>query len=441
MSNDYYEHSAQSVTKGATARADDVNNVGNAMETGMDKLPSENVLKDGTVDVGTDTGAVNAYVVAMTFTRSALRDGQRVSFKPDNTSTSTTVTINCDGLGAKSCKANDGGLPTIGDFVAGKVIDLVYESTSDTYLIQSSRPGTVTESAASVVEAQSAQSGAEDAQTAAETAQSGAETAEANAAAIYDDFDDRYLGPKASDPTLDNDGDALVEGAMYFKNTATKGMRFYNGSAWETMPTAPDASQAEMEAGTETDNRWMNPAGINQAIEALGDKEGNLVLLDSGSFSGASSFTLETELANASYDDYVLEIEDWVCSNNQILMQFYVTGALVTSSSYEFSQLALDPPNTPSLVAGAASTSLALMPTAVGAVYHSGRLCFTGVKNTSFYKVFSAYLYRRSATEANVANSEYAFRCTDSVGAVTGLKFTPNAGTLSGSWKLYGVKK
>ena len=44
---------------------------------------------------------------------------------------------------------------------------------------------------------------AEDAQTAAEAAQAATE-------AVYDDFDDRYLGPKATDPTLDNDGQALV---------------------------------------------------------------------------------------------------------------------------------------------------------------------------------------------------------------------------------------
>jgi hypothetical protein len=44
-------------------------------------------------------------------------------------------------------------------------------------------------------------------------------------------FEDIYLGPKASDPTLDNDGDALVAGALYF-NTTTDLMMVYTGSAW-----------------------------------------------------------------------------------------------------------------------------------------------------------------------------------------------------------------
>lgn len=54
----------------------------------------------------------------------------------------------------------------------------------------------------------------------------------AKAAASYDSFDDRYLGAKASDPTLDNDGNALLEGALYWNSTTSK-MRVYNGASWE----------------------------------------------------------------------------------------------------------------------------------------------------------------------------------------------------------------
>jgi hypothetical protein len=90
-----------------------------------------------------------------------------------------------------------------------------------------------------------AQSAAEAAQTAAELAETNAETAETNAVAAqtaaeaardsalaaYDNFDDRYLGAKTSDPTLDNDGDALVAGALYF-NSVDNAMRVYTGSVW-----------------------------------------------------------------------------------------------------------------------------------------------------------------------------------------------------------------
>ncbi len=56
-----------------------------------------------------------------------------------------------------------------------------------------------------------------------------------NAAESYDSFDDRYLGAKSSDPSVDNDGGALITGALYFNTTAPE-MRVYNGSAWVNMP-------------------------------------------------------------------------------------------------------------------------------------------------------------------------------------------------------------
>ena len=93
--------------------------------------------------------------------------------------------------------------------------------------------------------AEAAQLAAEEAQTAAELAETNAETAETGAVAAqlaaesardsalaaYDNFDDRYLGSKTSDPTLDNDGDALVAGALYF-NSVDGAMRVYTGSVW-----------------------------------------------------------------------------------------------------------------------------------------------------------------------------------------------------------------
>ncbi len=67
--------------------------------------------------------------------------------------------------------------------------------------------------------------------TAAETAKTAAETAQAAAELAADNFDDTYLGAKASDPTLDNDGDALTAGDLYF-NTVSNNLKVYTGSAW-----------------------------------------------------------------------------------------------------------------------------------------------------------------------------------------------------------------
>ena len=51
------------------------------------------------------------------------------------------------------------------------------------------------------------------------------------AASRVDSFDDVYLGPKSSDPTVDNDGDALTAGDLYY-STSSNTLRVYNGSTW-----------------------------------------------------------------------------------------------------------------------------------------------------------------------------------------------------------------
>ena len=75
--------------------------------------------------------------------------------------------------------------------------------------------------------------------TAAQTAQTAAEAAKTAAEAAADNFDDTYLGAKASDPTVDNDGDALTAGDLYF-NTSSNELKVYNGSSWQV--AAVDAS-------------------------------------------------------------------------------------------------------------------------------------------------------------------------------------------------------
>lgn len=88
-----------------------------------------------------------------------------------------------------------------------------------------------TSATTSAASASSSASSAASSATIASAAQVAADAASIAAVAAYDSFDDRYLGAKSSNPTLDNDGNALLGGALYF-NTAVSEMRLYNGSIW-----------------------------------------------------------------------------------------------------------------------------------------------------------------------------------------------------------------
>jgi hypothetical protein len=122
------------------------------------------------------------------------------------------------------------------------------------------------------------------AQTAAETAETNAETAETNAAssaaaasssatsaatsaasalAAFDNFDDTYLGAKASDPATDNDGDPLTGGDLYY-NTTNDVMRVYTGSAWVTAYVPGDAANI-----TSTATGDVSATNVQAAIAEL----------------------------------------------------------------------------------------------------------------------------------------------------------------------------
>jgi hypothetical protein len=80
--------------------------------------------------------------------------------------------------------------------------------------------------------------------TAAATSETNAANSAAAAAAAFDNFDDTYLGSKTSDPTVDNDGNALVSGALYFNSSANE-MRVYDGANWIAASSAGTASLLE----------------------------------------------------------------------------------------------------------------------------------------------------------------------------------------------------
>jgi len=53
---------------------------------------------------------------------------------------------------------------------------------------------------------------------------------------IFEDFDERYLGAKAAAPIVDNQGNPLQEGAMYW-NSVANSLYVWDGSVWVALPT------------------------------------------------------------------------------------------------------------------------------------------------------------------------------------------------------------
>jgi hypothetical protein len=86
------------------------------------------------------------------------------------------------------------------------------------------------------------------------TSATGAENAKNAAEAALDTFDDKFLGSKSSDPTVDNDGNALTDGALYF-NTTLNVMKVYDlgNTSWKQLvPTTSQQANIDTVAANNT---------------------------------------------------------------------------------------------------------------------------------------------------------------------------------------------
>ncbi len=165
------------------------------------------------------------------------------------------------------------GDPTTAQDAATKnYIDTIFGSTA-----------TAAASAAAAASSASAASTSATNSAASATAASGSATAAASsataAAASYDSFDDRYLGAKASDPTVDNDGNSLLTGALYW-NTTSNQMRVYNGAAWEATYLPASGYALLAAANTFTANQTITANTSSAALSITQTGSGNALYIE-----------------------------------------------------------------------------------------------------------------------------------------------------------------
>jgi len=128
------------------------------------------------------------------------------------------------------------------------------------------------------------------------------------AAASYDSFDDRYLGAKSTAPSVDNDGNALITGAIYW-NSTTNQMFAWTGSAWGSISSTADIYRYRYTAsGGETSESGPDDNGLT--LSYIVGKEQvylNGVLLARTSDYNATNGTSITGLAALAAGD-ILEV-------------------------------------------------------------------------------------------------------------------------------------
>ena len=306
-------------TAGSTLTAQDLNNADNQIRYGLQEFSDTyGALTTGTGDLSAlagfigssetwtsdnahtaTTGAIDNRVdnkITTNNTTVVLRDGSQAmqaalslgGFKITNLATPTS---NTDASTKAYVDSNVGSVSTSATAAAASASAAATSasnaSTSASAASASQSAAASSASSASTsasnasTSASSASTSASNASTSATNASTSATSAASSAAsalAAFDSFDDRYLGSKASDPTVDNDGDPLNAGDIYF-NTTLSIMRVYTGTAWVAAYVPGDAVNISF-----TPYSTIAATNVQNAVQELTDEKLNLT---GGTLTGA----------------------------------------------------------------------------------------------------------------------------------------------------------
>jgi hypothetical protein len=113
--------------------------------------------------------------------------------------------------------------------------------------------------------------------------------------AVYDSFDDRYLGAKSSDPSVDNDSNPLLDGALYW-DTTNNVMKVYDLGAmtWRrTTPTSSDQANINTVSGIQANVTTV--AGISSSVTTVAAISSAVTSVNSNS---TNINTVATDISN-----------------------------------------------------------------------------------------------------------------------------------------------
>ena len=288
-------NSATSATNSAASESSVSNNASAAAQSASQALSSKNasVVAKGAAETAETNSANSATASSNSATASAnsatasansataseaskATSTTKASEASTSASTASTKAADAETARAASVVAKDASVVAKNESVAAKVLSVAAKDasvvaknaavTAQNNASASAQTATTkaSEASTSAGTATTKASQAATSATASESSKNASVAAKDAALAALDSFDDRYLGTKSSAPTVDNDGDALASGMLYF-DTATDAMKVYDGSQW--LSAYASLSGALLATGNLSD---LNNAGTARTNLGLG---------------------------------------------------------------------------------------------------------------------------------------------------------------------------
>ena len=233
---------ATSATSAATSASSAATSASSALTSANSASSSASAAATSATSAATSASSAQTFASTMAASVTAAQSSETAAASSATaaatSATSAAASATAAGTSATSAAASATAAATSATSAAASATAATTSASS----AQTSATSSATSASAAATSATSAAASATAAATSATSAAASATaaaTSATSAAASYDQFDDRYLGSKTSDPTLDNDGGALITGALYF-NSVVGAMKVYDGAAWDLV--APDTS-------------------------------------------------------------------------------------------------------------------------------------------------------------------------------------------------------
>lgn len=244
---------ATSASNAATSATNAANSATTATTQASNAASSASAASTSASNAATSaTNAANSASSASSSASSASSSASSASASASaaSTSASNAATSETNAAASASSASSSASTATTQASNAASSASSASTSASNASTSATNAANSASSASTSATNAASSASSASTSATNAANSASSASTSASNAAASYDLFDDRFLGAKASDPSVDNDGNPLVTGAIYF-NTTSGAMRVYNVSSWQDVaPTATSINLATQVTGT-----------------------------------------------------------------------------------------------------------------------------------------------------------------------------------------------
>jgi hypothetical protein len=224
----------------------------NKVTTTADPTAAEDLARKAYVDsiLGSATSAADSAAAASTSETNAAASASAASTSETNaaasasaaaTSETNAATSETNAANSASAAATSETNAATSETNAAASASAAATSETNSATSETNAANSASAAATSETNAATSETNAVSSASAASTSETNAASSAAAAAASFDSFDDRYLGAFATDPTTDNDGNALLTGAIYW-NTSSNSLFVWSGSAW--LAAAFDAAGA-----------------------------------------------------------------------------------------------------------------------------------------------------------------------------------------------------